>query len=450
MMRTVSATLFGAVIGAVVMAGPLHGLASGPGATSETFRALNLFGDVFDRVRTDYVEGVEDTDLIEGAINGMLNSLDPHSSYLDPETYRDMQVSTRGEYGGLGMQVDEKDGVVLVVAPMDDTPAARAGIEAGDLITHVDSSPIIGMSLDEAIELLRGPVGTDVTITIVRGDEEPFKTTLTREIIELQSVRSRAEDDIGYIRISTFNEKTESGLEEAIADLQKEIGPKLKGYVVDLRLNPGGLLDQAITVTDAFLDGGEVVSTRGRRSGDTERYNARRGDLTNGAPIVVLIDGGSASASEIVAGALQDHDRATVLGTTSFGKGSVQTIIPLGGGTQGAIRLTTSRYYTPSGRSIQARGIVPDIEVLPPGAEEALAKEAEEGADDTETTRGEASLPGHLEALAGEILEDDEDEERAPVRERPVDTEAEDPQLQRALEILHGISATNIAGVEQP
>jgi carboxyl-terminal processing protease len=337
--------------------------------TSETYRQLNLFGDVFERVRSEYVEPVTDEQLIETAINGMLTSLDPHSSYLNRKSFQDMQVTTRGEFGGLGIEVTMENGLIKVVSPIDDTPAFRAGLQPGDLITHLDGEAISGMSLAEAVEKMRGPVGSDIKVTIRRGEgAEPFDVAITRDTIKIQSVRFRQEGDVGYIRVTTFNEQTQTGLERAVERLQKDVGDKLTGYVLDLRNNPGGLLDQAISVSDSFLDKGEIVSTRGRKPEDGQRYNAKAGDLAKGKPMVVLINGGSASASEIVAGALQDHHRAIVLGTQSFGKGSVQTIIPLPG--HGAMRLTTARYYTPSGRSIQALGISPDIEVQPAKVEE--------------------------------------------------------------------------------
>ena len=331
-------------------------------STSETYRQLNLFGDVFERVRSEYVEPVSDEQLIESAINGMLTSLDPHSSYLNKKNFQDMQVQTRGEFGGLGIEVTMENGVIKVVSPIDDTPAYRAGLKPGDLITHLTGEAVLGMTLNDAVDKMRGPVGTDIKITVRRGEVEPFDVTMTRAVIKIQSVRFRTEGNIGYIRITTFNEQTQSGLEKAIATIKDKLGKNLAGYVLDLRNNPGGLLDQAISVSNTFLDRGEIVSTRGRRSEDIQRYNAKPGgNLDDDLPLVVLINGGSASASEIVAGALQDHHRAVIMGTQSFGKGSVQTIIPIAG--HGAIRLTTSRYYTPSGRSIQQLGITPDIEV---------------------------------------------------------------------------------------
>jgi carboxyl-terminal processing protease len=362
---------------------------------ANTYRQLNLFGDVFERVRSDYVEKPDDAKLVESAINGMLAGLDPHSSYMDPKNFRDMQVQTRGEFGGLGIEVTMEEGLVKVVAPIDETPAAKAGVMANDIITHLDDDPVQGLTLSQAVEKMRGPVNTKLRLKIMRkGQDKPIEVSITRDIIRVRSVRSRVEgDDIGYIRITQFNEQTTEGLKKLLSDLSTQIAPdKLKGYVIDMRNNPGGLLDQAISVSDAFLDKGEIVSTRGRNAEETQRFNARAGDLTKGKPIIVLINGGSASASEIVAGALQDHKRATVLGTRSFGKGSVQTIIPLGSG-NGALRLTTARYFTPGGRSIQAKGISPDIEVLQEVPEELKAR-----AD----SKGEASLRGHLKNGEGE------------------------------------------------
>jgi carboxyl-terminal processing protease len=393
MMRKTLLVLIGAATGAaltLLATQPrLVGLsAKAAAATSDTYRQLNLFGDVFERVRSDYVEKPDDSKLIETAINGMLAGLDPHSSYMDPKSFRDMQVQTRGEFGGLGIEVTMEDGLVKVVAPIDDTPAAKAGIMANDIITKLDDEQVQGLTLNQAVEKMRGPVNTKIKLTIMRkGQDKPIEVSITRDIIRVRSVRSRAEDDVAYIRITQFNEQTTDGVKKAITDLSAQIpADKLKGYVLDLRNNPGGLLDQAIMVSDAFLDKGEIVSTRGRNVEETQRFNARAGDLTKGKPIIVLINGGSASASEIVAGALQDHKRATVVGTRSFGKGSVQTIIPLGSG-NGALRLTTARYYTPSGRSIQAKGISPDIEVLQDVPEDLKART---------DTKGESSLRGHL------------------------------------------------------
>jgi len=333
----------------------------GEEGASDTYRQLNLFGEVFERVRADYVEPISDGKLIEAAINGMLTSLDPHSSYLNPDSFRDMQVQTKGEFGGLGIEVTLENGFVKVVSPIDDTPAAKAGIQPGDLITHLDGDSVLGMTLQDAVDKMRGPVDTKIKLTIARKGKEPFDVTLTRAVIKIQSVRSKVINDVGYIRITSFNEQTETGLESAVSEIKSKTGDKLEGYVLDLRNNPGGLLDQAVAVSDSFLDKGEIVSTRGRKPEMAQRFNAKAGDLTDNMPLVVLINGGSASASEIVAGALQDHHRAILLGTTSFGKGSVQTIIPLSN--HGAMRLTTARYYTPSGHSIQGKGIEPDIDV---------------------------------------------------------------------------------------
>jgi carboxyl-terminal processing protease len=328
---------------------------------TDTYKQLDLFGEVFERVRAEYVEQVSDKQLIESAINGMLTSLDPHSNFLNSDEFQDMQSQTRGSFGGLGIEVTMENGVVKVVSPIDDTPAAKAGVQAGDLIIAIDGKPIVNMSLNEAVDKMRGPVGSNIVITVRRGDTEPFDLTLARATIPVESVRWRTEGDVGYIRITSFTERTEDGLKRGIADIKKKLGDKLQGYVLDLRNDPGGLLDQAIAVSDAFIDKGEIVSTRSRKADQAQRYNATPGDLADGLPLVVLINGGSASASEIVAGALQDHHRAVLMGTQSFGKGSVQTIIPLPG--HGAMRLTTARYYTPSGRSIQQLGITPDIEV---------------------------------------------------------------------------------------
>ncbi len=363
-------------------------------AAADTYRQLNLFGDVFERVRADYVEKPNDQKLIETAINGMLAGLDPHSSYMEPKAFRDMQVQTRGEFGGLGIEVTMEDGLIKVVTPIDETPASKAGVLANDLITKLDEDQVQGLTLNQAVEKMRGPVNTKIKLTIVRkGADKPIELTLTRDIIRVRAVRSEVKgEDIGYIRMTQFNEQTTDGLKKAITDINAKISKdKLKGYILDLRNNPGGLLDQAISVSDAFLQKGEIVSTRGRNAEETQRFNARAGDLTDGKPVIVLVNGGSASASEIVAGALQDHRRTTVIGTRSFGKGSVQTIIPLGSG-NGALRLTTARYYTPSGRSIQAKGITPDIEVLQDVPEDMKTKT---------DTKGEASLRGHLKGDAG-------------------------------------------------
>jgi carboxyl-terminal processing protease len=347
------------------------------GSRAETYRLLSLFGDVFERIRAEYVEPVNDRDVIEAAINGMLTSLDPHSGYLNPRNFRDMQVQTRGEFGGLGIEVTQEGGYIKVIAPIDDTPAARAGVRAGDLITHIDGQSTQGLTLNEAVERMRGPPRTEIRLTIRReGSPRPIEMAITRDVIRIQSVRARLEGDVAYIRITSFNEQTDAGLRRAMQQIRQQAGGNLRGVLLDLRNNPGGLLDQAVAVADDFLDQGEIVSTRARRPEDAQRYNAKPGDIAQGLPLVVLINGGSASASEIVAGALQDHRRAVVIGTRSFGKGSVQTVMPLPG--NGAIRLTTARYYTPSGRSIQATGIEPDVVI------EALKGEARAEARDRE------------------------------------------------------------------
>ena len=351
-----------AVAAAVLVLSPRHDVSAASTNSSDTYKGLNTFGEVFEVVRNDYVGKVDDDSLIELAINGMLTSLDPHSNYLNTKNFDDMKVQTRGEFGGLGIEVSMENGLVKVISPIDDTPAARAGLKPGDLITQLDGRPVQGMTLPQAVDRMRGPINSDIKLTIRRKGRDPFDVQLTRATIRIQSVRSHLiGDDIGYIRITSFNEQTDVGLNNAIKSIKQQAGAKLRGVVLDLRNNPGGLLDQAVAVSDAFLDKGEIVSTRGRRSDDAQRYNARPGDAAAGLPLAVLINGGSASASEIVAGALQDHHRAVLMGTRSFGKGSVQTIIPLPG--HGAMRLTTARYYTPSGRSIQAKGIDPDIVV---------------------------------------------------------------------------------------
>ena len=395
--------------------------ASTSGNTAETYKELNLFGDVFEKVRSDYVDDVSDDTLIEGAINGMLTSLDAHSNYLNAKNFTDMKVQTRGEFGGLGIEVSMENGLIKVVSPIDDTPAARAGLKPGDLITHLDNNPVQGMTLPEAVEKMRGPINSDVTLRIRRAGKDPFDVKLTRATIKIQSVRSHLEgSNIGYVRITSFNEQTDVGLENAMKSLKQQAGNKLAAIVLDLRNNPGGLLDQAVAVSDAFLDKGEIVSTRGRRPDDAQRYNAHPGDISGGLPMVVLINGGSASASEIVAGALQDHHRGILLGTRSFGKGSVQTIIPLPG--HGAMRLTTARYYTPSGRSIQAKGIDPDIIVEaakiehPAGDASAVAKKSEEGKDDAESPSDQATVDPSVIGTA------------------------DDYQLARAVDMLRGIT----------
>ncbi len=423
-MRKLPILMIGALVGAsmATLVSQTHVLTSttAVAASAETYRQLSLFGDVFERVRQDYVEQPEEADLVEAAINGMLTSLDPHSSYMDPRSFRDMQVQTRGEFGGLGIEVTMEDGLVKVVTPIDDTPAFEAGVMANDLITHIDGEQVQGMTLSQAVEMMRGPVDSDVTLRIRRGNAaDPIEVTITRDIIRVRPVRARVEDDIGYLRVTAFNEQTFTNLRTAIQDMKDEIGEeRLQGFVIDMRNNPGGLLDQAIMISDAFLDRGEIVSTRGRDPEETQRFSAKSGDLTNGLPLVVLINGGSASASEIVAGALQDHERATLIGSRSFGKGSVQTIIPLGG--NGALRLTTAKYYTPSGRSIQARGIDPDIVVLQEIPEELRGRDE---------TQGEAGLRGHLSG--------DDEEAGGSSAYVPTDPE-EDRQLLAALAFLRG------------
>ncbi len=400
---------------------------------SETYRQLKLFGDVFERVRADYVEEVSDEKLIELAIQGMLSSLDPHSSYLNADSFRDMRVQTKGEFGGLGIEVTMENGLVKVVSPIDDTPAFRAGIQAGDFITHLDDKPVIGLTLNEAVEMMRGPVQSSINLTIRREGREPFDVAITRDVIKITSVRGRAEGEVAYVRITTFNEQTAPGLEAEIKRRQDELGDKLQGVLLDLRNNPGGLLDQAIAVSDAFLEQGEIVSTRGRDPNDAQRYNARAGDLAKGLPIVVLINGGSASASEIVAGALQDHRRAIVMGTTSFGKGSVQTIIPVSG--NGAMRLTTARYYTPSGRSIQGTGITPDIEVKQARIEALEAGRRTKEADllhalDVPETNGQTS-PAKTEPAKPET---------GATAQPGQEPQQMDFQLARALDLLRGLA----------
>ena len=397
MMRKTSLVLLGAAAGVVVTlvtTQPQLLFDGVQAAAVGNYRHLSLFGDMFERVRADYVEKSDDRKLIESAINGMLAGLDPHSTYMDAKNFREMQVQTRGEFGGLGIDVTMEGGLIKVVAPIDETPAAKAGIMANDIITHLNEEPLQGLTLDQAAEKARGSVNTKIKLTIRRqGVDKPVEISITRATIHLSSVGLRLEsNDVGFIHITHFNERTTDELKKAIADLRSQSGGNLKGFIIDLRNNPGGLVDQAISVSAAFLGKGEIVSTRGRKAEDTQRFYARAGDLTKGKPLIVLINGGSASAAEIVAGALQDHRRATVIGTRSFGKGSVQTIIPLGPG-NGALRLTTARYFTPSGRSIQAKGISPDIEVLQEEPEELKART---------DTRGEASLRGHLKAEGGE------------------------------------------------
>ncbi len=411
---------FAAVLGLLITGCVLTPPSAQAQSTSgDTIRHLKLFGDVFERVRNEYVEEVSEQELVEAAIDGMLTALDPHSGYLDPNRYRDMQVQTRGEFGGLGIEVTMENGLVKVVSPIDDTPAYRAGIEAGDLISHIDGEPVMGLSLGEAVERMRGPVDSEIELRVLReGSEEPIAVNLARAIIKISPVRARAEGDIAYVRLTTFNEQTNAMMREEVARLKEEMGEGFRGLVLDMRNNPGGLLDQAVAVADAFLDQGEIVSTRGRRAQSVQRFNARAGDIIDGTPMVVLINGGSASASEIVAGALQDHRRGIVMGTPSFGKGSVQTIMPISG--QGAIRLTTARYYTPAGTSIQAKGITPDIEV----------QQADVELVDDTNGRREADLRGRLDAEGGDSVLDETSES----------LESTDYQLARAIDLLRGIA----------
>ena len=405
---------------------------------NQVYEQLNLFGEVFDRIRSGYVEDVNSSDLISAAIKGMLTSLDPHSGYMPPESFEDMQVDTRGAFGGLGIEVTQEDGFVKVVAPMDGTPASQAGIQSGDFITHVDGEAILGLTLSEAVDKMRGPVGSEVSLTIVRKlDQEPFDIVITRDVIKLTAARVRVEDDVIIVRVTTFNEQTTPNIEKGIKEKIDELSGKdnVSGFVIDLRNNPGGLLSEAISVSDMFLNQGEIVSTRGRNNGQAKRYSASKGDLAESKPIVVLINGGSASASEIVAGALQDHKRAVILGTKSFGKGSVQSVIPLG--EDGAMRLTTARYYTPAGRSIQALGVVPDIIV-----EQIPNKEKE-----TEKPSGritEADLKG---ALSNDRLSDEEKELLAKEKEiqlKKSQRRKTDYQLSFALDVISGL---NIYGI---
>ena len=423
---------FGLVLAGAVSASLLwhaFGVAGAASSNADTYKQLNLFGDVFDRVRSDYVEEPDQQQMIEAAINGMLASLDPHSSYMNKKQFEDMSVQTRGEFGGLGIEVTMENGIIKVVSPIDGTPAARAGLMANDLIVKIDGQDVTGMTLNDAVDKMRGKIGTDITLTIVRGKKDPFDQKLTRDKIRVESVKYSIEDnDIGYIRISSFTEQTQEGLEKAMDHFRTTMGDKVKGYIIDLRNDPGGLLDMAISVSDTFIDKGEIVSTRGRHADETQRFNATKGDLANGKPVVVLINGGSASASEIVAGALQDQKRATLIGTRSFGKGSVQTIIPLGG--DGALRLTTARYYTPAGRSIQAKGIDADIvieEELPP---ELKGKNV--------STEGEAGLKGHLTNEAG-------GSEGGGSSAYVPEDKTKDLQLKAAIDLLNGVKVVSNA-----
>ena len=432
------AGIMGCALGVLVsvkVAGPV--LAQDTETKKTIYEQLDLFGDIFERIRSEYVEEVSSKDLIEAAIDGMLTSLDPHSSYLSADDAAKMKVQTRGEFGGLGIEVTQQEGFVKVVSPIDGTPADAAGMEAGDFITHVDGQSLLGLTLDEAVGMMRGPVGSEIIITVVReGEDEPFDVSIIRDTIKLTAVRARTEGDTVVLRITTFNDQTYPNLVDGLEKQVKESGgiENINGIVLDLRNNPGGLLNQAIRVSDAFLEKGEIVSTRGRYSRDSERYNAKAGDLANGKPIVVLINGGSASASEIVAGALQDHRRAIVVGTRSFGKGSVQTVMPLRG--EGAMRLTTSRYYTPSGRSIQALGVSPNIIV-----EQPRRKNSEKEDEETQRNRSEADLRG---ALSNDSLSEDEIQQIEADRlkaENAAKLREDDYQLAYAIDILSGLSA---------
>ena len=423
MIRKVSYLVIGALMGATALTAFQNvGTAQAVAAPSETYKQLSVFGDIFERVRATYVTVPDDKALVRAAINGMLTSLDPHSSYLDPNEAKDMQVQTSGEFGGLGIEVTMENEELKVITPIEDTPASKAGVLSGDIIAEIDGEAVRGLNLEQAVDKMRGLVNTPIKLVLIRkGADKPIDVTIVREVIKVKATRSRVEgDDVGYIRITSFTEQTYDNLSAAIEKINKDVGPKLKGYVLDLRLNPGGLLNQAISVSDAFLERGEVVSTRGREANDIQRYDARPGDLTNGLPLIVLVNGGSASASEIVAGALQDHHRATILGTTSFGKGSVQTIVPLG--ENGSLRLTTALYYTPSGNSIQGKGIVPEIKVDQPLPPELTGRDV---------SRGESDLRGHIKGA-----NEGEEGSGSPAYVPP---EAKDDlQLQQALKLLRG------------
>ncbi len=443
MKKFVMAAMGGILAGGVIttqVAGPL--IAQEAERNSSIYEQLDLFGDIFERIRAQYVEEVDERDLIESAINGMLTSLDPHSSYLSPDDADDMRVQTRGSFGGLGIEVTQEEGFVKVVSPIDDTPADEAGMESGDFITHVDGESVLGLTLDQAVDLMRGPVGSEIIITVVReGVDEPFDVSIIRDTIKLTAVRTRTQGETVVLRVTTFNDQTYPNLESGLKEAVEEAGgmDAVNGFVLDLRNNPGGLLTQAIKVSDAFLDKGEIVSTRGRNPQDGDRYNAQIGDLAVGKPMVILINGGSASASEIVAGALQDHRRAIVVGTKSFGKGSVQTVMPLKG--DGAMRLTTARYYTPSGRSIQALGVSPDIVVEQPRRDPNAEEEEEENTAVNRFSRSEADLRGSLD---NDSLTEDERRQIEEDRQKAEDAAAlreEDYQLAYAIDILKGLSA---------
>jgi carboxyl-terminal processing protease len=430
-MRAAGLVTLGAVSGLALA--QFFGMASAA-TNAETYKLLNLFGDVFDQVRAEYVEKPDEKKMMEAAINGMLTSLDPHSSYMNADQFKDMSEQTRGEFGGLGIEVTMENGVVKVVSPFDGTPAQKAGLLTNDLIIKIDGQEVQGLTLNEAVDKMRGAIGAPIVVTIARPGKDPFDVKIIRDVIKVESVRFNVEaNDVGYIRITSFSEQTEPGIEKALKDLTKTIGPNLKGFIVDMRNNPGGLLTGAIAVSDAFLERGEVVSTRGRNADETQRYNAQKGDFSNNAKVVILINGGSASASEIVAGALQDHKRATLIGTRSFGKGSVQTIIPLG--TDGAMRLTTQRYFTPSGRSIQAKGVNADILIEQPLPPELQGKDV--------STKGEASLQGHLTNESG-------GEEGGGSSAYVPEDRTKDVQLKAAIDFLHGIKVETNIKAEAP
>jgi carboxyl-terminal processing protease len=446
--------IWGAVIVTALVVGPIS-YEVAQSKPADTYKQLDLFADVFEVVRNQYFQPVADDKLIVASINGMLSSLDPHSSYMNAKDYADLTTQTKGEFGGLGLEVTQENGIVKVESPIDDTPAARANIKSGDLITHIDGEPIVGVPLNDAVEKMRGAPGTTIKLTLRHGEKgDPFDVTLTREVIKVPSVRSRVEaDNIGYIRISSFSEQTQPGLDKAIKDLKQQLGPKLAGYVIDLRNNPGGLLNSAISVSNTFLDQGEIVSTRGRNPDDVDHMDAKPGlDEAKGVPVVVLINGGTASAAEIVSGALQDHHRAIIMGTQSFGKGSVQTILPLKN--QGALRLTTAEYFTPSGRSIQAKGITPDIEVKPAKIEELEQAGRPHEADlkGALPNPNDPSKPGNAPAPGPQAAAKPDAKgpaAKTPPAGTPVaadDANAGPPvdyQLARAVDLLHGVAMFN-------
>ncbi len=450
-MRKYIATL---VVSLAIVSVTLFSATTSQGKSSDTYKQLNLFGDVFEKIRSQYVRDVTDEELIEAAINGMLSSLDPHSSYLTAKSFDDMQVQTKGEYGGLGMEVTLDKGVVRVVSPIDDTPASRAGIQAGDYITKLDGEQVMGLTLTEAVSKMKGEIGTDIVMTVIRkGEKAPLEITLTRDTITIKSVRHRLEGEVGYIRISSFTEKTESGLLEALDKIKEELGDNLQGVVLDLRNNPGGLLNQSIAVSSTFLERGEVVSTRTRNDDHVQRFPARKGDVIGGKPMIILINGGSASASEIVAGALQDHRRAVVVGTQSFGKGSVQTVMPLGA--NGAMRLTTAYYFTPSGNSIQGEGITPDIlveQIRFDKTEQINSRSRSENdlrgslanpngdSDDTADQNDNEAAEENSESNSNEATDDSEVGADKKDKEPVLTTAQDDYQLNYAINLLHGMA----------